>query len=124
MAFGTTAAAKWWTSNLNPGTVNCPVVVNTDALSALSDSNKAALLGSVEESIAHYIASYKGKTMDKWGPLLEEKGIEQISFSDTELAQFKQAAAAPTRDAWIATMTKKGLPAQALYDFVSAMIGK
>ncbi len=124
MAFGTTAAAKWWTSNLNPGTVNCPVVVNTDALSALSDSNKAALLGSVDESIAHYIASYKGKTMDKWGPLLEEKGIEQISFSDTELAQFKQAAAAPTRDAWIATMTKKGLPAQALYDFVSAMIGK
>ncbi|WP_315983986.1 hypothetical protein [Aliamphritea spongicola] len=34
MAFGTVESAKWWTTNLNPGTVNCPVVVNTDALTA------------------------------------------------------------------------------------------
>ena len=65
MAFGTTAAAKWWTSNLNPGTVNCPVVVNTDSLAALSNANKSALLGSVDEAVTHYIANYEGKTMQK-----------------------------------------------------------
>ncbi|NRA20044.1 MAG: C4-dicarboxylate ABC transporter substrate-binding protein [Oceanospirillaceae bacterium] len=124
MAFGTTAAAKWWTENLNPGTVNCPVVVNSDSLAALSDTNREALLGSVEESIDHYIANYQGKTMDKWAPLLAEKNIKKISFSTAELAEFKKIAAVPIRDEWIATMTDKGLPAQELYDLVSSMIGK
>ncbi|MEH6445077.1 MAG: TRAP transporter substrate-binding protein DctP [Oceanospirillaceae bacterium] len=124
MAYGTTNAAKWWTSNLNPGTVNCPVVVNTDSLAALSDSNKAALLGSVEEAINYYIANYEGKTMDKWGPLLADKNIKRITFSDAELSAFKESAAAPIRDEWIATMTARGLPAQELYDLVSSMIGK
>ena len=34
MSFGIMEAAKWWTADLNPGTVNCPIVVNTDALDA------------------------------------------------------------------------------------------
>lgn len=124
MSYGTTAAAKWWTANLNPGTVNCPVVVNTDALNALSAKNKEALLGSVDESIQHYIASYQGKTMDKWGPLLDEKNIKRINFSDDELAQFRKTAAGPARDAWIESMNKKGIPAQELHDLVTSMIGK
>ena len=31
LSFGTINQADWWTANLNPGTVNCPVVVNIDA---------------------------------------------------------------------------------------------
>jgi len=34
LSFGTINEADWWTSNLNPGTVNCPVVVNIDAMRA------------------------------------------------------------------------------------------
>lgn len=124
MSFGTTASAKWWTSNLNPGTVNCPVVVNTDALADLSESNRAALLGSVDESIAQYISNYENKTMSKWYPLLDEKKIQKVTFSDEELAQFKKIAAAPIREQWIKDMSAKNIPAQELYDFVSAMIGK
>ena len=82
------------------------------------------MLGSVDESISHYISNYQGKTMDKWGPLLDEKNIQRITFSDSELAEFKKIAAAPTRDAWITSMTEKGLPAQELYDLVTSMIGK
>ena len=36
MSYGTVETGKWWTTNLNPGTVNCPVVANTDALKSLS----------------------------------------------------------------------------------------
>ncbi|MEM5530147.1 C4-dicarboxylate ABC transporter substrate-binding protein [Gammaproteobacteria bacterium AS21] len=124
MSFGTTSSAKWWTSNLNPGTVNCPVVVNTDALADLSESNRAALLGSVDESIAQYISNYENKTMSKWYPLLDEKKIQKVTFSDEELAQFKEIAAAPIREQWIKDMSAKNIPAQELYDFVSAMIAK
>ncbi|WP_226780812.1 C4-dicarboxylate TRAP transporter substrate-binding protein [Oceaniglobus trochenteri] len=122
MSFGTTENAKWWTSNLNPGTVNCPVVVNTDALDALSDSEREALMGSVDEAMQYYIDFYENETMAKWGPLLEEKGIETIAFSDEQLAAFKEKAAAPAAKAWIEENSAKGLPAQELYDLVTGMV--
>ena len=74
MSFGTVENAEWWTTNLNPGTVNCPVVANSDALADLSDAHREALTSSIDEALNYYIESYNTKTMDAWGPLLEEKG--------------------------------------------------
>ena len=124
MSFGTVETGKWWTTNLNPGTVNCPVVANTDALAALSDANRNALLGSIDEALDYYISTYNGKTMDAWGPTLTSKGIESISYGADELAAFKEAVAGPAAAAWIADNTAKGLPAQELYDLLTGMIGK
>ncbi len=124
MSFGTIENATWWTTNLNPGTVNCPVVVNTDALEGLSDAHREALLGSVDEALDHYVDFYNSNTMTAWGPALEERGITEVSFSDDELAAFKEAAAAPAAAAWIADNTAKGLPAQELYDLVTGMIAE
>ena len=70
MSFGTIENGKWWTTNLNPGTVNCPVVANTDALKSLSAAHRGALLGSIDEALDHYVASYNGKTVDRFGPTL------------------------------------------------------
>jgi len=124
MSFGTVEAGKWWTTNLNPGTVNCPVVVNTDALQDLSSDHRNALLGSVDEALDHYIATYNGKTMDAWGPTLEAKGIESISYTDSELDAFRAKVAGPATAAWIADNNAKGLPAQELYDLVTGLISK
>lgn len=124
MSFGTIENGKWWTTNLNPGTVNCPVVVNTDALADLSDAHRDALLSSVNEALDHYIDNYNGNTMEAWGPALEERGIQQVTFSDAEIAAFKEAAAAPAAAAWIEDNTARGLPAQELYDLVTGMIAK
>lgn len=124
MSFGTVEAGKWWTTNLNPGTVNCPVVVNSDALADLSDAHRAALLGSVDESLDHYIATYNGKTMNAWGPTLKTKGIQSISYTDAELEAFKAKVAGPAAASWIADNTAKGLPAQELYDLVTGLIAK
>jgi len=116
MSFGTVENAKWWTTNLNPGTVNCPVVVNTDALNALSSTERDALLGSVNEALDYYVSYYNEKTMSKWGPLLDEKGIERITYDDAALKAFRDAVAGPAAKAWIADNTARGLPAQELYD--------
>jgi TRAP-type C4-dicarboxylate transport system substrate-binding protein len=122
MSFGTVENATWWTTNMNPGTVNCPVVANSDALADLTDSEREALLGSIDEALDYYIESYETATMSKWGPLLEEKGITQVTFTDGEIAAFKEAAAAPAAEAWIALNTDAGLPAQELYDLVTGLI--
>ncbi len=122
MSFGTIENGKWWTTNLNPGTVNCPVVVNTPALEDLSDAHREALLGSVDEALEYYVTQYESKTMEAWGPALDERGIERVTFSDEEIAAFKEAAAAPAAAAWIEENTARRLPAQELYDLVTGMV--
>ncbi len=122
MSFGTIENATWWTTNLNPGTVNCPVVVNSDALADLPAAHREALISSVPEALEHYVDNYTNKTMAAWGPALDERSIERITYSAQEISAFKQSAAAPAAKAWIAANNARGLPAQELYDFVTGMI--
>jgi hypothetical protein len=91
-------------------------------MDALSDSEREALMSSVDEALDHYVDFYEGQTMAAWGPLLEEKGIAQVTFAEAELAAFEEAAAAPAAAAWIEANTAAGLPAQELYDMVTGMI--
>jgi len=117
LAFGTINQADWWTSNLNPGTVNCPVVVNIDAYNDLSDENRAALDSSVDEAIAHYVDNYK-QLLNKWEDILVEKGVTKVEIPESELAKFREVAADPIREAWIKDMNARALPGQELYDLV------
>ena len=123
LAFRTIDKAEWWTENLNPGTVNCPVVVNTDAYAALSDSERAALDGSVDEAIAHYVANYE-VLLTKWDGILDEKNVKRVTISDEDLAAFRAAAADPIREQWIKDMSAQGIPAQELYDLVMDTLKK
>ncbi len=116
MAFGTVETGKWWTTNLNPGTVNCPVVVNSDALAKLSKKHRKALLSSVKPALDHYIDNYNNKTFKAWGPKLDAKGIQRITYDKKALKALKAKVAKPAADAWIKQNAAKGLPAQELYD--------
>jgi len=117
LSFGTINEADWWTSNLNPGTVNCPVVVSIDAYESLSDAEREALDSSVDEALDHYLANY-GELLKRWDSVLEEKGVENVVISDEVLAEFRATAADPIRDKWIADMEAQGVPGQELYDLV------
>jgi len=124
MAFGTIENAKWWTTNLNPGTVNCPVVANTDALNDLPDAHREALMSSIDEALDYYVDFYTNNTMEAWGPALDERGIERISYDAESLAAFEEAVAGPAAEAWIEDMSARGLPAQELYDFATGKLAE
>lgn len=117
LSFGTINQADWWTSNLNPGTVNCPVVANIDAYEALTDSQREALDSSIPEALDYYLANY-AKLLEKWDSVLVEKGVEKVEISDDVIAEFRAKAADPIRDSWIKDMEAQGLPGQDLYDLV------
>ena len=117
LSFGTINQADWWTANLNPGTVNCPVVVNIDAYEALSDEHRAALDSSVPEALNHYLENY-GKLLERWDAVLAEKGVQKVEIADAVIAEFRAKAADPIRDQWISDMEAQGLPGQELYDLV------
>ena len=117
LSFGTINQADWWTANLNPGTVNCPVVVNIDAYEGLSDAHREALDSSIPEALDHYLANY-GELLKRWDSVLEEKGVKKVELDAAVIDEFRAAAADPIRDAWIADMEAQGLPGQELYDLV------
>lgn len=117
LSFGTINQADWWTANLNPGTVNCPVVVNIDAYDSLSDDHRAALDSSVPEALDHYLANY-AELLARWDTVLAEKGVAKVEIADDVIAEFRAKAADPIRDKWIADMEAQGLPGQELNDLV------
>ena len=117
LSFKTIDLADWWTENLNPGTVNCPVVVNIDAYNALSDENRAILDESVGEAIGHYLDNY-GALLDRWAQILDEKNVTKVHIADSEIQKFRDAAAKPISDAWVAEMSARGIPAQELLDLI------
>ncbi|MEM6407248.1 MAG: C4-dicarboxylate ABC transporter substrate-binding protein [Pseudomonadota bacterium] len=122
MAFGTVDSGTWYTTNLNPGTVNCPVVVNSDALNALPTQFRVALLSSVDIALEHYINNYNGATMDAWDPTLDANGIVKLTVRDDIIASIRELVAAPAAASWIAENAARGLPAQGLYDLVTGKI--
>ncbi|MBN9890482.1 TRAP transporter substrate-binding protein DctP [Salipiger abyssi] len=121
LSFGTINEADWWTANLNPGTVNCPVVVNMDAYDALSDAEREALDSSIPAALEHYLANY-GELLARWDSVLEEKGVEKVMISEAELDKFREIAGTPTHEAWIEELSVQGLPAQELYDLVQTTL--
>ena len=123
LSFGTINQADWWTANLNPGTVNCPVVVNIDAYEGLSKKHRDALDGSINQALDHYLDNY-GKLLAKWDSVLAEKGVKKINISEDVISAFRKKAADPIRDAWIAEMEKQGLPGQELFDLVMKTLAK
>ncbi|NKB28134.1 MAG: C4-dicarboxylate ABC transporter substrate-binding protein [Rhodobacteraceae bacterium] len=122
LSFRTIDIADWWTENLNPGTVNCPVVVNTDAYEALSDEHRAALDAAVGESIDHYLTNY-GELLQKWESILAEKNVTKVTVDEAEIAKFREASL-PIHQQWIDDMTAQGLPGQELYDLVISTLEK
>ena len=123
LSFRTIDIAKWWTANLNPGTVNCPVVVNIDAYNALSDEHRKILDESVDEFIDHYLANY-AKLLEKWEGILTEKNVKKVEFTDDQIAAFRDKAAKPVREAWLAEMKAAGVPGEELFALVEKTLNE
>jgi len=116
------AVGKWATTNLNLGTADCPVVVNTDALNALSEEHREALLGSVDEAIAFYVDNYENNTTGKYEKAITEAGLTRVTFTPEQTAEFNELAES-VREQWIKENAGQ-FDSQALYDFTSGLFNE
>jgi TRAP-type C4-dicarboxylate transport system substrate-binding protein len=107
---------------LNLGSANCPVVVNTDALNALSDSNRQALLGSVDEAITFYVDNYNNNATKKYKQAVKEAGLVSVTFSPAQTAELDQLATS-VRAAWIKKYADQ-FDSKALYDFTEDLFNQ
>ena len=99
VAYNIHEVADWYTSNLSPGTSECPLAFSISAYNALPSQYKALLDDVKEEVIDAQIQAYID--IDKVNlPMLEEK-LTKVVYSDEELAVFRKGAGRPVIDAWI-----------------------
>ena len=113
---------KWATTNLNLGTANCPVVVNTDALNALELAHKQALLGSIDEAMAFYVSNYDNNTNRKYEAAIKETGLKQVTFSAAQTEKLNELAET-VREDWIKD-NSNSFNAQELFDFTQALVNE
>jgi len=119
VAFGSVEAGKWATTNLNLGTANCPVVVNTDALNDLSKTHRKALLESVDEALKHYIDNYEQITIGQYQAKIKQKAIQKITFTPEQTEELNKLAESVRQD-WIKRYRRK-FASQKLFDYTVSL---
>lgn len=110
--------SDWWTKNLNPGTANCPVAVNRDALDKLSSEHRRVLLESVDEALDQYIEYYNDNATGDWEKALQDHNVEIINLDQNVLDHLHKGIA----EDWIRSNTAAGVPAGNIYsDMISIL---
>jgi TRAP-type C4-dicarboxylate transport system substrate-binding protein len=117
VSYKLTEIGKWYTSNLSPGAVTCPVVINIPAWKKLPKQYQDLLLETKSPAYESLINAYEAADAKNL-PMMKKKGLQAIVYSDADLAAFRKAGAKPVWDEWVKSTTEKGLPAQELLDLI------
>lgn len=115
VAYKIDEVADWFTTNLSPGTVDCPTMVSLDAWNALPKQYQDLMLEAKKPAYEALKAAYK-KADEKNLPNFIAK-MEAIEYSDEQLAQFREVGGAPVWQDWV-NQHKGDFDAQALLDYV------
>ncbi len=114
LAFKMVELGEYYTTNLNPGTVDCPVVVNQQAFDDLSQKYQKVLLGSVDEALDHYVSQY-GQYYTRFEEAAEQRKMKKITYSPADLKLIRSKAST-IWDQWIEEKEAQGVPARELLE--------
>jgi len=105
--------AKWYTSNMSPGTSECPMVINKTAFEALPQQYQDLVMSLKDEvtqaMIDKYVAADE-KNLPEF-----EKTMHKIVYDDATLAKFQEVAGKPVWEKWVAD-NKDKFDAQSVLD--------
>ena len=111
--------SDWFTGNLQPGTSECPMVINKKAFQALPSQYQDLLMGLKGEVTQAMIDKYQAADAKNL-PAFEAK-MTKIMYSDEEIARFKDVAGKPIWDKWIKDNADK-FDSQALFDRMMGLV--
>lgn len=116
LAFRFHEVADWYSVDMNPGTLNCPTVINVDALNGLPENYRDLLMAA--KKVGYEALKENNRTGSQKALDVFEKELEKVKFSDEEMEKFREKGADPVWQEWIAENEAKGVPAQELFDLV------
>ncbi len=108
--------ADWVTDNWGLGATVCHSAVNKGAYDALPDQYKELLREGVAAGYEQQIEKYREVDIVNEAAF-EEAGLIRVPLTD-EVRAAIEAAAEPSWNAWVASATEQGLPAQELLDSI------
>ena len=115
VAYKIDEVADWFTTNLSPGTVDCPTMISLDSWNALPTQYRDLIISAKKPAYEALKAAYK-KADEKNLPMFISK-MEAIEYSDDQLAEFRKVGGAPVWNDWVAKH-KGEFDAQGLLDHV------
>jgi TRAP-type C4-dicarboxylate transport system substrate-binding protein len=118
VSYKLTEVGEWYTANLSPGAVNCPVVVNIPAWDKLPEQYQQLLLDAKVPAYEALITAYEAADKKNL-PMMEAKGLKAIVYSEEDLTAFRKAGAQPVWDEWVEDMNSQGIPGQELLDLIN-----
>lgn len=105
--------ADWFTSNLSPGTSDCPIVINKDAYAALPEQYQD-LLWSLRDDMAEvYRDAYASSDAENLPRFRKE--MTEIVYDDETRAAFRKLAGEPVWNEWV-EQNKADFDAQEVLD--------
>ncbi len=107
---------SWYTTNLAPGTVACPTLINRNAWAQLPPQYQKLMLELRPRVRDALITAYQ-QADEKNIPLFKRK-LTFITYTPAELAEFRKLGAQPVWDKWVADMSAKGIPAKELLQLI------
>ncbi|TCL08327.1 TRAP-type C4-dicarboxylate transport system substrate-binding protein [Shimia isoporae] len=115
VSFKISDEAEWFTSNLAPGTSECGWVFNKTAYESLPAQYQDLLMGQRDMIMQVTQEAYAAQD-EKNLPMFEET-LTKVTYSDEQLATFREVAGQPVWDEWIAANSDK-FDAQGVFDAV------
>lgn len=112
--------ADWYTTNMSPGTAECPIVINKASWDKLPDQYKKLLTASKAEVNKAQVKAYVD--IDKENLPMLGKLLKPVTYSDGQLKDFRRVAGKPVWDKWVAD-NKDKFDAQGVLDLVFKTAG-
>jgi TRAP-type C4-dicarboxylate transport system substrate-binding protein len=110
----------WYTTNMSPGTSDCPLAFSINAYNALPDQYKKLLDDVKEDVIKAQIQAYID--IDKVNYPMLEKTLKPVTYTEEQLAEFRKAGGKPIIDAWIEE-NKGKFDARGLVELIFSTVG-
>ena len=91
--------SEWYTSNLSPGTADCPIVFSMTAYKSLPDQYKQILVDIKDHVVNTQIQAYIDADTENL-PILKSS-LQEILYSEEQIAAFVEIAGKPVVEQWI-----------------------
>ncbi len=107
--------SDWYTTNMSPGTSECPIVFNKGSWAKLPDAYKRMVTGALDTVNQAQIQAYVD--IDKKNlPMLAQK-LTPVTYTKAQLEEFRTVAGKPVWDKWVGE-NKDKFDAQGVLDLV------
>ncbi|MGA8007251.1 MAG: TRAP transporter substrate-binding protein DctP [Burkholderiales bacterium] len=115
VAYKINEVSDWYTTNMSPGTSDCPIVFSKSSWQKLPEQYKKLVMDAKNEVFDAQIAAYVA--IDKKNLPMLAKTLKPVTYSEGQLEDFRKIAGKPVWDKWVAE-NKDKFDARGLLDLL------